>query len=208
MKKLMIAAAIVCAAACSQGAALLWNWGVTGAASTIMDAEPKIVANTTAFLFANYATEDAMYEAADGIIASLRTSKGDTSVLSGATDTGAIGSNGKMAANQEIGSSAFGDNDKNYMFAVIVGEDAAGNKWAAINDLAKKGLGTGGTAMNFSYSGFDEDYIYAGLSDNYTTAEGAGWFQLTEGATPTPEPTSGLLLLLGVAGLALRRKQK
>ena len=26
--------------------------------------------------------------------------------------------------------------------------------------------------------------------------------------TPTPEPTSGLLLLLGVAGLALRRKQK
>ena len=28
------------------------------------------------------------------------------------------------------------------------------------------------------------------------------------GAAPVPEPTSGLLLLLGVAGLALRRKQK
>ena len=207
MKKLMVAAAIVCAAACSQGAALLWNWQVTGAASTLMDAEPKIVANTTAYLFANYATEDAMYEAADGIIASLRTSKGDTSVLSGATDTGAIGSNGKMAEAKELASSAFGDNDKNYMFAVIVAEDAAGNKWAAINDLAKKGAAVGGTQSNFSYSGFDEDYIYAGLTDNYTSAEGAGWFQLTEGATPTPEPTSGLLLLLGVAGLALRRRR-
>ena len=206
MKKLMVAAAIVCAAACSQGAALLWNWQVTGAASTIMDAEPKVVGNTTAYLFANYMTEDAMYEAADAVIASLRASKGDTSVLS-ATQTGNLGSNGKMAEGLELSSSAFGDDDKNYMFAVIVGEDAAGNKWAAINDLAKKGAAVGGTSANFSYSGFDEDYIYAGLTDNYTSAEGAGWFQLTEGATPTPEPTSGLLLLLGVAGLALRRRR-
>ena len=206
MKKLMIAAAIVCATACSHGAALLWQWAVSGAASTIMDAEPHIVGNTTAFFFANYADEETMYAAADGVIASLRASKGDTSVLT-PTQTGDIGANGKMAEGKILQSDAFGTNDKNYMFTVIVAEDAAGNKWAAINDLAKKGAAVGGTAMNFSYSGFDEDYIYAGLTDNYTSAEGAGWFQLTEGATPTPEPTSGLLLLLGVAGLALRRRR-
>ncbi len=34
-----------------------------------------------------------------------------------------------------------------------------------------------------------------------TTYGGAGWYQ------PVPEPTSGLLLLLGMAGLALKRKR-
>ena len=34
-----------------------------------------------------------------------------------------------------------------------------------------------------------------------------GAYTAWAGADPTPEPTSGLLLLLGVAGLALRRKQ-
>ena len=32
---------------------------------------------------------------------------------------------------------------------------------------------------------------------------GAGWY----GAAAVPEPTSGLLMLLGMAGLALRRKR-
>lgn len=53
------------------------------------------------------------------------------------------------------------------------------------------------------------DYQY----DNYTSALGWGvdaggtattWIAAAE---PTPEPTSGLLLLLGVAGLALKRKR-
>ena len=42
--------------------------------------------------------------------------------------------------------------------------------------------------------------------DNSTTAGPGGWVSL--GGEPTPEPTSGLLLLRCVAGLALRRKQK
>ena len=36
--------------------------------------------------------------------------------------------------------------------------------------------------------------------------EGSGWMPYTA-PTPVPEPTSGLLLLLGVAGLALKRKR-
>ena len=41
------------------------------------------------------------------------------------------------------------------------------------------------------------------LSMKATTAKGFGKFQ----AVAVPEPTSGLLLLLGVAGLALKRKR-
>ena len=41
------------------------------------------------------------------------------------------------------------------------------------------------------------------------SAAGASYSKFSGGPTPViPEPTSGLLLLLGVAGLALRRKQK
>ena len=36
----------------------------------------------------------------------------------------------------------------------------------------------------------------------------SGTWSTFGGSDPTPEPTSGLLLLIGVAGLALRRKQK
>ena len=42
----------------------------------------------------------------------------------------------------------------------------------------------------------------AGVGAGSIGFEGAGTW------TPAPEPTSGMLLLLGIAGLALRRKQK
>ena len=41
----------------------------------------------------------------------------------------------------------------------------------------------------------------ATFADTTTTYAGAGWYQ------SVPEPTSGLMLLLGVAGLALKRKR-
>jgi hypothetical protein len=56
----------------------------------------------------------------------------------------------------------------------------------------------------------DTTYTITGLADDtsslnyYTFATGA----YTATTAAVPEPTSGLLLLLGMAGLALRRKQK
>ena len=43
----------------------------------------------------------------------------------------------------------------------------------------------------------------ATFADTTATYAGAGWYQ----AAAVPEPTSGLLILLGVAGLALKRKR-
>ena len=50
--------------------------------------------------------------------------------------------------------------------------------------------------------GDQDDPSNATFADNSAYA-GAGWYA----AGAVPEPTSGLLLLIGVAGLALRRKQ-
>ena len=82
-----------------------------------------------------------------------------------------------------------------HMFAVVI-NDAGDGYWASdmvdvpINDAIK-----GGAAANF------------GFGENYEVT-----FTPISGPTPptppvVPEPTSGLLLLLGAAGLALRRKQ-
>ena len=49
-----------------------------------------------------------------------------------------------------------------------------------------------------SWSG-DAEYDYGAA----TEFKGTGWYT----ASSIPEPTSGLLLLLGVAGLALRRRR-
>ena len=50
------------------------------------------------------------------------------------------------------------------------------------------------------FSKFDDDSAWINAT---ATGAGTGWT-----AVNVPEPTSGLLLLLGMAGLALRRKQK
>jgi hypothetical protein len=60
-------------------------------------------------------------------------------------------------------------------------------------------LEVGTSAINF---GDQDDPSNATFADNSAYA-GAGWYA----AGAVPEPTSGLLLLIGVAGLALRRKQ-
>ena len=45
------------------------------------------------------------------------------------------------------------------------------------------------------------------LQTEYEGFGSAGWYAKSSGGTtPIPEPTSGILLLLGMAGLALRRK--
>ena len=47
------------------------------------------------------------------------------------------------------------------------------------------------------------DFWVSGTADYI----GSGGFDAVEFKGPVPEPTSGLLLLIGVAGLALRRKR-
>ena len=68
-------------------------------------------------------------------------------------------------------------------------DDAATATYAYISHTAPVSLPGSGMAANYSF-------------DMSSSATASNWI-----ATSTPEPTSGLLMLIGVAGLALRRRR-
>ena len=178
MKKLIIAAAIVCAAAFAQAATV--NWGVTnvkadgGASPT---AGWAVMAFYTEVGAGSSAIEDAI---AKGTASSLAFEERTLSVALGT---------GRVAAH-DYNVAAISDTSKNYDMYFVVFNDAdatKATKYAIMND------------PNKAYSGMDGKYS---SSANFS---GASWSEVP--APVIPEPTTGLLVLLGVAGLALRRRR-
>ena len=199
MKKLMIAAAIVCAAALSQAAT--WNWGVggTSANQVLWDngSAKNLYATTPAaavYLF------DSAVVSQDTLLSYLRAK--DTNKITDKTYVASttINSSSKLVAITD-GSISHGSSGNYYDFYMAV-LDTEGNLFlsSSVNVGAQEA-----TSANISFSGVkaatqkswtdDATFTFAGEG-----GKGAGWYAV-------PEPTSGLLMLLGMAGLALRRKR-
>ena len=182
MKKIMMAAAIVCAAVSSQAAVA--NWGATAANiyNGAGDASAKWAG--TAYVFdASTITQAALYEmfasgtAFDSLsIASLTVNA-----------SGAItGTNGQFSYGEQSG----GD----YSFFFVLVEDDR----IYLSKTVTAAANASATAKSLTFG--------SQLAGSKLTSEGFS----TPGQWATaavPEPTSGLLLLLGVAGLALKRKR-
>ena len=178
MKKLIIAAAMVCAAAFSQAATV--NWSISNVKAS-GGASPTVGWAVMAF----YTEVGAGSSAIEAAIAS----KTADTVAFESTTLAVTLSKGKVTAHDATATSLT-DTSKNYDFYFVVFNNA---------DATKATSYAMTSALNQEYSSLDGKYAVGG---NFS---GATWSDVP--APVIPEPTTGLLLLLGVAGLALRRKR-
>ena len=204
----MIAAAIVCATALSYGAACQWNISGTGdltAPGTVTFADGAL-SSPTMYIFESTLSGTSLNGERADLLAALKANSTPTGYVTSYALTNGNLTEKKFADGTDDTPPNVGD--KRAFYGVVIVDDTNGNKYAFFTTSAQNkaaALATnGGQDVALTQSGTN---VY-GLDQ--TTANGGGWYQIAAapGPDPVPEPTSGLLLLLGVAGLALRRKQK
>ena len=181
MKKLMIAAAIVCAAAMSQAAS--FNWQTSGNLTTDGSTVATTMSGNLALV---YLGDDS--SAIDWTKAAVvDTAKPDFTTSMGKNTA-------KVATAFSFDMSEYGNGD---IFGVVF-QGTDDKLYYLTDDTGAK---------------MDPTYTISGLTkDNDPLAAfdfSKGSFQANTSmpVAPIPEPTSGLLLLLGVAGMALRRRR-
>jgi len=114
------------------------------------------------------------------------------SAFAGFTAFEATGTNNRAGASGKTNGIAAGDN---LVFVIVDGDVADGSKYWVVNDYTIQ-------AANV-YEPPSSGTIATIVMSTQGTA-GSGTFTAS---SPVPEPTSGLLMLLGMAGLALRRRR-
>lgn len=185
MKKLMIAAAVVCAAVASQAAT--FTWGTTAKAympSTIANIAvgTDVAAVTSGSTKQMSAWDTAGTDFTYVMLINGVESKGDVTFSSGKINVAA--DNGGFVKPTD-------DSSKNIAWDIVITgkyTDDKGVEWTMVSDHI-----TG-----------NKDYT-KGSADQVQSAVPAKW-TITK-SEPVPEPTSAMLLVLGVAGLALKRKR-
>ena len=183
MKKIMIALAAVAMAACAQAASL--NWMISATPAYGGDANPNGYA---VYLFLTAAGGD--YGVDTVTTAAITAALGSTTSFATFVDDNAAVTKSLNAGGGVFGATGF--NGNNF---------GAGDSLSAVAVIIDAANIADATAY----------MITTEQSVSWTSATGA--MQLTYGAQSAntwqaiPEPTSGMLLLLGMAGLALRRKK-
>ena len=184
MKKLMIAAAIVCAAAFANAASCNWQVDWAYAVDT---------SNPTYDATESFAGTYWLVALADSSTAGISVDNTGALTLGTGMTQVATGAASSYFGNQITGLTAANNGD--YYALVIYDENY---KYYGVSNAAQitgvvDAPPTDATAITFS--------------NIYDTTDDANYMVANIAATSVPEPTSGLLMLLGVAGLALRRRR-
>lgn len=178
MKKLLIIAAVALTAAVSQAAAVTWT-------VNNIQSSPDVSVGA-GWLVQIYAAETTFdYAAAKaGTISALDSQQ---SVSSG-TIFKATHTFGDYAANAAVNTYAV-------IFDAATVADA---KNYIVSSVLNKNISAAGSPLNISFGN---------MAGTATSNMFLGKTWTATGSAPVPEPTSGLLMLLGMAGLALRRRR-
>ena len=188
MKKLLMLGTILTMAVSANAASYLWKAN----SGRLFDGQGSATDNRyagTGYLFdASAVSQSAIIAAFNGGTLS------DT--LTSALSTGSFSSG-------RAGETSFTGPDNNFTaYFVVLGTDASGNDAVYISDTtAGEYTAVGVGSVTF---GQQNAYSSAGFLDAASGYSAAGWYS---SAAAVPEPTSGLLMLLGMAGLALRRRR-
>ena len=190
MKKLMFMLAAVACAATMQAAQL--DWGLESKSVTMKSGGNAAGVPVYLLAFANSDAADTYYNNLKDGTVTLDTAKGGA-LDSATTGTGkSWGSVNQTATDASLTEGALG------YYALLFTETVSGQDYFMLSGV------TQGQAYNPTGSIETEGMKATFDGGKFGAAESrTGWTT----AAAAPEPTSGLLMLLGMAGLALRRKR-
>lgn len=194
MKKIVLTLAMVCAAVGVQAATVTWGSGkmFTAADGNGGSSSTTIGASATGYLFALSASEYesllAGYNASGDMSHVYNAYKDALDSATGKASSGSRTSAVTIKTEADVGDTVYG------ALIYVYHDDALGKDFY----IANLGTGTVGAESGITISNLGTRFL--GASANAST----GWVSSAD----VPEPTSGLLLLLGVGALALRRRQR
>jgi len=191
MKKLLVAATVVMFGIAANAAT--YKWGVSSGWVSPDDSDPLTGALVYAF--------DANVNSSASILAELdAATDGGAATFAKALGNGAVDGDGAF----DLGGVGLTDNGAGSptasMYAILVA-DKLGESYYYLVDTAPA-VAITSAILAGATAAYDFGDVITG------DVGGAGWAAVGGGAGPIiPEPTSGLLLLVGMAGLALRRRR-
>ena len=206
MKKLTIALVAVLSALAVNAATIQWKSGTLyGAGDGGLFSSTKLSAGVTATLFTmtaeQYSTVIAAFDGSFSsekmmnFVSGLKDGTYGTAMAAGNYTVGNISRNA-MTVTDNTGYTGTSDNPKTYYTAILYTYNDGTKDWYVANAAANTFQADIDGSNTKALSIFGGD----GATGSF---EITGW----SSAAAIPEPTSGLLLLLGVAGLALRRRR-